>query len=104
MKKVICVLLLAATLNASLAAAVVRCKLMVTGPGLAIETERADEPEQPGQSEGTLNISKERWREDLKFFARELPRRHANAFHYISRERFETEVAELDRRIEGLDG
>src|SRR5579864_8160797 len=44
------------------------------------------------------------WREDLQFFARELPKRHANAFHHISRERFEAEVAQLDRRLDRLDG
>ncbi|HET6329028.1 MAG TPA: hypothetical protein VFG04_30370 [Planctomycetaceae bacterium] len=43
------------------------------------------------------------WREDLQFLARELPKRHANAFHYISRERFESEVARLDERLPRLD-
>ncbi len=43
------------------------------------------------------------WREDLEFLARELPRRHANAFHYTPRERFEAEVAALDRQLDGLN-
>ncbi len=43
------------------------------------------------------------WRADLQFFARELPKKHANAFHHISRERFEAEVAGLDGRLERLD-
>ena len=42
-------------------------------------------------------------RDDLQFFARELPKRHANAFHYISRERFKAEVAQLDSRLDRLD-
>ncbi|HEV2120909.1 MAG TPA: hypothetical protein VGS11_12505 [Candidatus Bathyarchaeia archaeon] len=43
------------------------------------------------------------WHEDLRFLARELPKRHANAFHHVSRERFETIVAELDRNIDHLN-
>jgi hypothetical protein len=48
-------------------------------------------------------LTKEQWREDLKFLARELPKRHANAFHHTPRERFEAEVADFDRRLEGLN-
>jgi hypothetical protein len=40
----------------------------------------------------------------LRFFARELPKRHANAFHFTSRERFEREIADLDRRLDRLNG
>ena len=34
------------------------------------------------------------WIEDIDFFARELPKRHLDAFHTISRERFEAAVAD----------
>jgi len=51
----------------------------------------------------TLRLTPAQWREDLQFFARELPRRHKNAFHHISRERFEAEVQALDHRLAGLD-
>jgi hypothetical protein len=57
-----------------------------------------------GNKEPTLRRTTEQWRQDLQYFARELPRRHANAFHHVSRERFEAEVADLDRRLDGLDG
>lgn len=57
-----------------------------------------------GQTRATLAISKAQWHEDLKFYAAELPKRHINAFHHISREQFASEVAALDRRIERLDG
>lgn len=40
------------------------------------------------------------WHDDLRYFARELPRRHANAFHHISRQQFDAMVADLDRRID----
>ena len=51
----------------------------------------------------TVNLTKAQWHEDLAFFARELPKRHANAFHSISREKFEAEVSELDQRLDQLN-
>ncbi|MEK6372058.1 MAG: hypothetical protein AABO58_05130 [Acidobacteriota bacterium] len=42
----------------------------------------------------------EQWRRDLAYFARELPKRHANAFHAVSRETFDATVRELDSRTE----
>ncbi len=50
----------------------------------------------------TDNLSKEAWREDLRFLANELPRRHANAFHLINRAQFEQAVSELDNQIPSL--
>jgi hypothetical protein len=41
-------------------------------------------------------LTKEQWLEDLKFLARELPRRHKNALHTVPKEQFERVVAELD--------
>lgn len=60
---------------------------------------KARPPQQP-----TLKLRPEEWREDLRYFARELPKRHANAFHHISRQRFEAEVRDLDRRLGRLGG
>jgi Peptidase family S41. len=39
------------------------------------------------------------WRADLQYAARELPRRHANAFHHISRGAFDQLVTEINDRI-----
>lgn len=50
-----------------------------------------------------LSLSKEQWRQDLAYLANELPKRHANAFHFISRERFAAEVAELDGKLDRLN-
>jgi len=47
--------------------------------------------------------SKEKWREDLRFFADELPKRHKNAFHTATREQFEKAVADLDKQIPTLN-
>jgi hypothetical protein len=58
----------------------------------------------PGAAGPSLQLTTEQWREDLKFFARELPKRHANAFYHTPRERFEAAVADLDRRLDHLNG
>jgi hypothetical protein len=60
---------------------------------------------QPAEPTGpVLELTKEQWHEDLEFFARELVKRHASAFHHVSKERFEAEVADLDRRLGRLNG
>ena len=51
----------------------------------------------------TSSLTKQQWHEDLAFLAQELPKRHANAFNFISRERFEAEVAQLDSKLDGLN-
>jgi hypothetical protein len=50
----------------------------------------------------TTDITPEAWREDLRYLAGELPGRHVNAFHTITRERFANEVAKLDAAIPRL--
>lgn len=47
-------------------------------------------------------LTSEQWREDLRQFATELPRRHANAFHATPRDQFERAVAQLDADIPSL--
>lgn len=48
------------------------------------------------------SLTKEQWREDLRYFAKELAKRHKNLYHAISREQFERAVAELDAAIPSL--
>jgi Peptidase family S41 len=48
-------------------------------------------------------LSAQQWREDLQFLARELPKRHANAFHFTRREDFEKAVADLDSKLPNAD-
>lgn len=55
-----------------------------------------------GAQNATTEVSPEAWRADLRHLARELPNAHANAFHTVSRERFATEVAEIDAAIPRL--
>lgn len=42
------------------------------------------------------------WREDLRYMAAEMAKRHKNLYHSVSKERFEGAVAVLDERIPSL--
>jgi hypothetical protein len=50
-----------------------------------------------------LHLSTAQWRADLEFLVRELPARHANAFHYTPREQFEAAAASLGDQIPHLN-
>ncbi len=56
-----------------------------------------------GDKEVKLTLTAEQWREDLRTFAKELPRRHKNAYHAVSKEAFEKAVADLDAAIPTLE-
>src|SRR5258708_2861547 len=68
----------------------------------SVELRRTGPPAPVVDTTPTVGLSKDRWREDLRYLANELPRRHANAFHSISRAQFEQGVARLDRQIPSL--
>src|SRR6266705_2594687 len=51
------------------------------------------------KTEPLRTVTKEQWHADLAYFARELPKRHLNAFHAISREQFDAAAKELDANI-----
>ncbi len=51
----------------------------------------------------TTNITPDAWRADLRYLAAELPRRHVNAFHTTTRERFADEVVKLDAALPRLN-
>ena len=44
----------------------------------------------------------QKWREDLRYLERELPKRHKDLFHAMTREQFEAAVKKLDERIPNL--
>ncbi|HYX69321.1 MAG TPA: hypothetical protein VE825_09325, partial [Terriglobales bacterium] len=71
-----------------------------TGP---MELHRVAAAKPTTATQTVMNLTAAQWREDLQYFARELPKRHANAFHHISRERFQKEVAALDARLDHLN-
>jgi hypothetical protein len=88
------------TIDARLASGVLRGTFRVGDDTGAVELRRVGESKPIVPSAPDLNISKERWREDLRYLARELPKRHANAFHRVTRQQFEGAVAEADRRLD----
>ena len=47
-------------------------------------------------------VSKEQWRADLRYFAKELPKRHKNLYHATTQEQFERAIRELDQAIPTL--
>jgi hypothetical protein len=51
---------------------------------------------------GAPALTKAQWQDDVRYFARELPKRHKNAFHATTREQFERAVAELDAALPSL--
>ncbi len=55
----------------------------------------------PSKAEG-LNLSAEQWREDLRFLANEMPKRHKNLFHTVTREQFGAAIKQLDAKIPAL--
>jgi hypothetical protein len=73
------------------------------GCWVALVATRADTSAAPTAPRENLKLSTEQWREDLQFIARELPKRHANAFHFTTRERFEASISDLDHRLAQLD-
>jgi tetratricopeptide (TPR) repeat protein len=44
----------------------------------------------------------QKWRQDLRYLAEEMPKRHQNLFHAMTREQFESAVKRLDERIPTL--
>jgi|SRR5215472_15581865 len=51
----------------------------------------------------TGSLSSDQWRQDLQFFALELPKRHINAYHHTPRSQFEAAVSNLDKKLAGMD-
>jgi hypothetical protein len=47
-------------------------------------------------------LTSDQWREDLRFMAAEMERRHVDLYHHVSRADFKAAVADLDARIPSL--
>jgi hypothetical protein len=90
------------TLDADLNAASLHGKFASGDDSGPIAMRRTGDAKPPSGGE-TVTLTKQQWHEDLAFLARELPKRHANAFHSISRERFHAAVAELDSKLDHLN-
>jgi hypothetical protein len=64
-----------------------------------VELLRTGEAHARGSADGSLHLNQQQWSEDIDFFARELPRRHANALHHLTQAQFDAAVADLKRRL-----
>jgi hypothetical protein len=69
-----------------------------------IELQRTGDARAPDSKQTSLNLSPQQWVEDIDFFAREIPQRHANAFHHMTREQFDAATADLKRRLPQMNG
>jgi hypothetical protein len=56
----------------------------------------------PSFAQAVTQAEAERWREDLRYMAREMELRHKDLFHAMTREQFEGAVRKLDGRIPAL--
>ena len=65
---------------------------------------RVSDAKEPGHDKPTLNLTAAQWREDLHYFAEEVPKQHANAFHYLSQEEFNQQIARADGEMEHANG
>ncbi len=70
----------------------------------SVDLQRTGEPHAPGSTEGSLHLTPSQWEEDIDFFARELPQRHANAFQHLTRSQFDVAIANLQRRLPQMNG
>jgi hypothetical protein len=78
------------------------CVVALSCWGVAFAQE-AQKPAAPAAPAGPVyELTAEQWREDLRFMAAEMERRHANLYHAVSRETFKNAVADLDARIPTL--
>jgi tetratricopeptide (TPR) repeat protein len=67
---------------------------------LALSGTRFDQQAATASSPDSSSVRQ--WREDLAYLARELPRRHKNLFHTISRQQFDSALAVLERKLPAL--
>lgn len=74
------------------------CASLILFAGV-IAGQQGPAPDRPGQPD---QATVEKWRADLRHLAEELPRRHKNLFHTMTREQFERAVKRLDDRIPQL--
>jgi hypothetical protein len=68
----------------------------------ALQPLSAQTPPAPAPAAEIPSLTAEQWREDLRFMAAEMERRHANLYHSVSREAFAAAVADLHARIPAL--
>jgi hypothetical protein len=92
------------TIEATVSIDTLRGRFAVSGDSGVMALRRIGEARPAGWDAPILDLDAERWRKDLAFFAHEIVARHGNAFHSLSRSRFDSLVTALDRRLDSLNG
>jgi hypothetical protein len=79
------------------------CVSVVVDPDREPETV-APQPAQPSDRSGSAvgAVEAERWQEDLRHLAEEMPKRHKNLYHLMTCTQFETAIKCLQERIPSL--
>lgn len=65
---------------------------------------RTGDAKTAGYDRPTLALTPALWREDLLYFARELPKQHANAFYRLSKPEFGNMIAKADAELAHANG
>jgi hypothetical protein len=65
-------------------------------------TPAKSQPATPRERSKLSQLSAADWQADLRYFAAEIPKRHKNAFHHVTRAEFDRDVAALDSAIPTL--
>lgn len=68
-----------------------------------IELHRSGEASKSASAGDNLSLTPQQWKEDLNFFAKEMAKRHPDAFANTSKEKFDAAVTELGQRLEHLN-
>jgi hypothetical protein len=64
-----------------------------------VELKRVGDAHASGSMDGSLHLTQQEWIEDIDFFAQEIPKRHAAAFHQMQRQDFDAAIADLKGRV-----
>jgi Peptidase family S41 len=92
------------TVNADVESESLRGSFTLGSDSGPLALKRISDAKAPDEAKPTLNLSPEEWREDIRFFAQELPARHANAFFHTPRAKFETALNALEAGLDRLEG
>src|SRR5512133_2598819 len=92
------------TLEADMAGAKLRGKFRVGDDSGPVDLARVGEAKLPGSDAPRLDLTAAQWREDLHYFATEVPKLHPNVFYHLPRAQFDADVAQADKELEHITG
>jgi hypothetical protein len=92
------------TLDAKIATDVLKGRFVFGDDSGLIELARMGNTKVAGYDKPMLDLTPSQWREDLSYFATEVPKVHGNAFYHLSREEFAKMVSNANSQMEHADG